>query len=132
MSVCVLGRVERGAGSGIREAGLFQRMNPIGFFLHVRWSRSPAQVRLPVCVYCFNKFIHLKGRAGMRLVAGGYRTLRLLLSFDMKVIIFPLAAAGLKAAPPPQSTLPHHLFSAQRVIRHYRFPVIWNHINFLQ
>lgn len=33
----------------------------------------------------------------MRLVAAGYRTLRLLLSFDMKVIIFPLAAAGLRA-----------------------------------
>lgn len=33
----------------------------------------------------------------MRLVAAGYRTLRLLLSFDMKVIIFPLAAAGLEA-----------------------------------
>lgn len=33
----------------------------------------------------------------MRLVAGGYRTLRLLLSFDMKVIIFPLAAASLEA-----------------------------------
>ena len=33
----------------------------------------------------------------MRLVAAGYRTLRLLLSFDMKVIIFPLAAAGLQA-----------------------------------
>lgn len=65
----------------------------------------------------------------MRLVAGGYRTLRLLLSFDMKVIIFPLAAAGLEAVPP---TAPHHLLSAQRVIRHYRFPVIWNHINFLQ
>lgn len=44
----------------------------------------------------------------MRLVAAGYRTLRLLLSFDMKVIIFPLAAAGLEAVfflslslPPP-------------------------------
>lgn len=36
----------------------------------------------------------------MRLVAAGYRTLRLLLSFDMKVIIFPLAAAGLEAVPP--------------------------------
>lgn len=33
----------------------------------------------------------------MRLVAASYRTLRLLLSFDMKVIIFPLAAAGLEA-----------------------------------
>ena len=45
----------------------------------------------------------------MRLVAAGYRTLRLLLSFDMKVIIFPLAAAGLQAvfffffSPPPFS-----------------------------
>lgn len=37
----------------------------------------------------------------MRLVAGGYRTLHLLLSFDMKVIIFPLAAAGLETPPPP-------------------------------
>lgn len=36
----------------------------------------------------------------MRLVAAGYRTLRLLLSFDMKVIIFPLAAAGLEAVSP--------------------------------
>lgn len=40
----------------------------------------------------------------MRLVAGGYRTLRLLLSFDMKVIIFPLAAAGLEAVPPTAAT----------------------------
>lgn len=40
----------------------------------------------------------------MRLVAGGYRTLRLLLSFDMKVIIFPLAAAGLQAVPAPPPT----------------------------
>lgn len=61
----------------------------------------------------------------MRLVAAGYRTLRLLLSFDMKVIIFPLAAASLEAVFFP-------LLSAQRVIRHYRFLVIWNHINFLQ
>ena len=44
----------------------------------------------------------------MRLVAAGYRTPRLLLSFDMKVIIFPLAAADLEAVffflfffPPP-------------------------------
>lgn len=59
--------------------------------------QTAAQVRLAVCIYCFNKFIHLKGRAGMRLVAAGYRTLRLLLSFDMKVIIFPLAAASLEA-----------------------------------
>lgn len=65
------------------------------------FSGAEAQVRLPVCVYCFNKFIHLKGRAGMRLVAGGYRTLGLLLSFDMKVIIFPLAGAGPQAVPPP-------------------------------
>lgn len=61
----------------------------------------------------------------MRLVAAGYRTLRLLLSFDMKVIIFPLAAAGLEA-------VFFSFLSAQRVIRHYRFLVIWNHINFLQ
>lgn len=65
----------------------------------------------------------------MRLVAAGYRTLRLLLSFDMKVIIFPLAAAGLEAV--FFFSLPS-LLSAQRVIRHYRFLVIWNHINFLQ
>lgn len=39
----------------------------------------------------------------MRLVAGGYRTLHLLLSFDMKVIIFPLAAAGLETPPPSPS-----------------------------
>lgn len=64
----------------------------------------------------------------MRLVAAGYRTLRLLLSFDMKVIIFPLAAAGLEAV--FSSSNPS--FSAHRVIRHYRFLVIWNHINFLQ
>lgn len=67
----------------------------------------------------------------MRLVAAGCRALRLLLSFDMKVIIFPLAAAGLEAVflPPPP---PPPLLSAQRVIRHYRFLVIRNHINFLQ
>lgn len=40
----------------------------------------------------------------MRLVAAGYRTLRLLLSFDMKVIIFPLAAAGLEAVSPTATT----------------------------
>lgn len=122
---CLSGAMFKGvAGSWIRAAGVFQRINPP--FPPARPCRvgAQAQVRLPVCVYCFNKFIHLKGRVGMRLVAGGYRTLHLLLSFDMKVIIFPLAAAGLETPPltPP----------AQRVIRHYRFPVIWNHINFLQ
>lgn len=42
----------------------------------------------------------------MRLVAAGYRTLRLLLSFDMKVIIFPLAAAGLEAVSPAAAAAP--------------------------
>ena len=45
----------------------------------------------------------------MRLVAAGYRTLRLLLSFDMKVIIFPLAAAGLQAVFFPLSFQPKGL-----------------------
>ena len=58
------------------------------------FSVNRAKVRLGVCVYCFNKFIHLNGPAEMRLAAAGNGTSRLLQSCDMKVIMFPPAATG--------------------------------------